>query len=99
MEREQGAAEAAVAPPKEKLHVSVYTTSGPYPKKGTEVVSATDLVAEILKKAKHALKIADTSDWVVLVGGREIDPAKTYHQNGLTGTVTLNWGPRVGGGG
>ena len=56
-----------------------------------------------LEKAGLTLNIKDTADWVAAVtrssGRTEINPAKTYSENGLSGTVEIEWGPRHGGGG
>ena len=32
-------------------------------------------------------------------GKRQIDPARSYLDNGLSGTVEIDWGPSEGGGG
>ena len=85
--------------PHEKVHVRVITTSGSYPKEGFELVPATEIVQEILKRAAHELKLTDTSGWVAMVDGREINPASTYVQNNLHGHVKIDFGPREGGGG
>lgn len=86
---------------KEEKHLKaqVYTTSGSYPQDGYASVKATDPVSELLKKAKEKLRLTDTEGWDASVGGNLIDPNKTYQQNGLTGTVTIQWGPHEGGGG
>ena|SRR5688572_15735119 len=81
------------------VDVSVYTTSGAYPKKGSKKVKAQGLISEELDRAKHHLKLTDTSGWVVLVDGKKIDASRSFTANGLTGTVVIHWGPREGGGG
>ena len=83
----------------EFVSVTVYTTSGAYPSKGHEQVKVTETVGEILSKAGSTLKLADTSNWVATVDGREIDPSKSYEANDLKGTLAIHWGPREGGGG
>lgn len=85
--------------PHEKVHVRVITTSGSYPKEGFEAVPATEVVQEILKRAAHKLKLTDTSGWIAMVEGREINSASTYAQNNLRGHVKIDFGPREGGGG
>lgn len=85
--------------PHKKVQVSVYTTSGSFPGQGHIAADESDRVSEVLEKAKKALHLTDTSNWVATVDGRDIDPAKTFGQNGLTGTVVIQWGPREGGGG
>lgn len=79
--------------------VAVYTTSGAYPREGHKREKATEIVAEFLQKAAHALHLTDTNGWVATVDGRDINPAQTFAENHLTGTVTIHWGPREGGGG
>jgi hypothetical protein len=81
------------------LHVTVVTTSGTYPKDGTDGVPANQPVRVELHKAQKELEIADTAGWIVTVGGTEIDPNKSYADNGLGGEIKLDWGPREGGGG
>jgi hypothetical protein len=85
--------------PKKTIQVSVYTTSGAYPRKGSESVKSDDLVEKILKQAQHALHLTDVTGWEATVDGKVIDPHKTYEQNHLSGTVVVHWGPREGGGG
>lgn len=81
------------------VQVAVATTSGFYPDDGADRVPIHQPVEVQLEKAKKALKIADTSGWIVTVNGVKIDPAKSYTDNGLTGDVELDWGPDHGGGG
>jgi hypothetical protein len=81
------------------IQASVYTTSGAFPRKGSESVKADDLVQKILEQAQHALHLTDVSGWEATVDGKIVDPNKTYEQNHLTGTVVIHWGPREGGGG
>jgi hypothetical protein len=81
------------------VQVSVYTTSGAYPRKGSESVKPDDLVEKILKEAQRALHLTDVTGWEATVDGHVIDPHKTYQQNHLAGTVVVHWGPREGGGG
>ena len=83
----------------EFVTVAVYTTSGAYPGEGYERVKITETVGEILSKAGSTLKLTDTSKWIATVDGREIDPSKSYDTNNLKGTITIQWGPREGGGG
>jgi hypothetical protein len=86
-------------PHPEFVLVAVYTTSGPYPKHGNKREKVTEIVAAVLKEAARALNLTDTSTWIATVDGRDIDPAKTFAANHLTGTVVVHWGPREGGGG
>lgn len=82
-----------------QVEVAVVTTSGRYPATGMDRVAANQLVDNELKKAVKALHIVDTANWIARVGGREIDPLKSYVDNGLSGTITIDYGPREGGGG
>jgi len=81
------------------VEVVVVTTSGRYPATGTNRVASHQPVQVELKKAADALHIVDTAGWIARVDGREIDPNKSYIDNHLTGTVTIDYGPREGGGG
>lgn len=81
------------------IEVSVYTTSGAYPRKGSDSVKPDELVEKILKKAQHELHLTDVTGWEATVDGKIIDPKTTYQQNHLAGTVVIHWGPREGGGG
>lgn len=79
--------------------VTVFTTAGVFPAEGAERVKPDTPVNDVLKRAAHKLDIKDTANWVVTVDGRDINPALSFAQNGLAGTVELDWGPREGGGG
>lgn len=82
-----------------KIMVAVYTTSGAFPDDGYDKINAKEIVAKFLEKAAKKLKLTSVEGWIATVDGREIDPHKSFHDNGLTGTVTIQWGPREGGGG
>jgi hypothetical protein len=86
-----------------EVEVSISTTAGFFPTEGFSHVPAKQAVQTELDKAKHALHIKDTTNWVASVAGasgkRAIDPAKTYAENGLSGKVEIDWGPSEGGGG
>jgi hypothetical protein len=81
------------------LQVVVLTTSGAFPKEGSDRVPSNQPIKVELQKAQKELEIADTTGWIVTVGGSEIDPSKSYLENGLKREVKLDWGPREGGGG
>ncbi len=83
----------------EFLLVSVFTTAGVFPAEGALRVTPETLVSAVLARAAKKLELTDTADWVVTVDGRDINPAATFAQNALSGTVELNWSPREGGGG
>lgn len=82
-----------------KILVTVYTTSGVYPKKGAKKARPAELVQKVLDKAKQALELTDVTNWIATVGDREIQPALTFQANNLAGEVEIHWGPREGGGG
>lgn len=79
--------------------VKAVTTSGTFPHNTYEHENPTDIVAKFLQKAKHALQLTDVSGWIATVDGLAITPEKTYAENGLSETITIQWGPREGGGG
>ncbi len=82
-----------------KVEVSVATTSGFYPDNGFNSVPVNQKVEVELKKAAKKLKLTDTSNWVASVSKNPIDPDKSYAENGLSGQIEIDWGPREGGGG
>lgn len=79
--------------------VTIFTTAGVFPAEGAVRARPEDLVSEILQRAAKKLHLKDTESWVVMVDGRDVNPALTFAQNGLSGTVELDWSPREGGGG
>ena len=97
--------DSTVAPehPDKVVEVSISTTAGFFPADGFNHVPSYQKVEVDLEKAGLTLNIKDTADWVAAVtrssGRTEINPAKTYSENGLSGTVEIEWGPRHGGGG
>ena len=92
------------APSKEQfVEVSIATTAGFYPAEGFERVPAHQKVSVLLEKAQKELTIKDVAGWIATVtdgsGKRQIDPARSYVDNGLSGNVEIDWGPSEGGGG
>ena len=85
--------------PHELVEVTVFTTSGTFPEEGALRVPPVTVVKQVLARAAAKLDLTDTTDWVVTVGGRDINPNNSFTQNGLSGRVELEWGPREGGGG
>ncbi len=81
------------------IAVVVITTSGTYPLNGTDEVPVNQPVRVVLEKAQRKLDITDTAGWIVAVGNTVIDASKSYADNGLKGSVKLDWGPKEGGGG
>jgi hypothetical protein len=85
---------------KAKLDYVVITPSGRYPAKGTEKINTDKPIADALKHAAQALKLTNTSDWLVFVApDRELNPTLSFEAQGLSGTVELEWHKREGGGG
>jgi len=81
------------------VDVQVVTTSGNYPADGTERLASNQPVQTILKKAAKELKIVDTTNWVATINGTQIDSTKSCADLGLSGTVSIDYGPAHGGGG
>jgi hypothetical protein len=81
------------------IEVAVVTTSGRWPSKGFEHLEAQEPVQVALTKAVHELHIVGAEGWLATANGRELDPRHSFAQQGLTGEVTLQYGPRAGGGG
>jgi hypothetical protein len=83
----------------DKVRVTVVTTAGTFPAEGAKRYPASTPIASVLTDAARKLHIADTETWIVTVAGRDVNPALTFTQAGLSGDVALEWGPREGGGG
>lgn len=85
------------------VSVSVSTTAGFFPAEGFNRVPAHQKVGVELGKAADALKIKDPSGWITTVitstGKKNIDPGRSYLENGLSGELEIDWGPSEGGGG
>jgi len=81
------------------LEARVVTTSGVYPETGFERVAEQEHVETLLKKADEKLHITNPAGWIAVVGGRKIDITKSFHQNGLSGRIEIDWGPDHGAGG
>ncbi len=85
--------------PETHVQVQVVTTSGKYPEQGFDDVPTNQKVRIQLEKAAKKLHIADTNGWVAMVGDHEVNLDQSYSDNGLTGKVVIDYGPREGGGG
>jgi hypothetical protein len=81
------------------VEVRVITTSGVYPEMGFDRVPEKEHVHKVLKKADEKLHIIDTKGWIAVVGGRKIAIDRSFHENGLSGRVEIDWGPDHGAGG
>ncbi len=81
------------------VDVSVVTTSGVYPNHGFEEIPIHQKVRVQLHKAAQHLGITDTTNWVAMVGNREINIEADYEENNLSGRVEVDYGPIEGGGG
>src|SRR4051794_9751592 len=77
----------------------VVTSAGTFPRTGENRVKATTLISFVLDDAASDLRLTDTSGWVARVGGRQINPERTFAEENLHGTVKISWGlPESGGG-
>lgn len=83
----------------DKVLIMVVTTAGIFPAEGSKRYPATTAISKVLADAARKLRITATPDWVVQVGGVDFDPGLTLEQAGLSGSVTIEWGAREGGGG
>lgn len=83
----------------ETVLVTVFTTGGTFPAEGAARIPATTLISEVLARAAHKLGLADTATWVPTVDGRSLVASASFADNGLTGTVEIEWNPPEGGGG
>jgi hypothetical protein len=85
--------------PESHVQVQVVTTSGKFPERGFDEVPINQKVRIQLETAAKKLHIADTNGWVAMVGDHEVNVDQSYRDNGLTGEVVIDYGPREGGGG
>lgn len=82
-----------------RVEVAVYTTAGRYPATGFDTEQAHQKIALVLNRAARALHISQTDQWVARANGSELDPRSSYADSGLSGQVTIDFGPRESGGG
>jgi hypothetical protein len=85
--------------PKNHVGVLVATTAGTWPTEGYETIPEHQKIDEALKKAARDLAITNTAGWIAIIGGRTIDPATSYVDNKLSGSITIDFGPPASGGG
>jgi hypothetical protein len=83
----------------DKVLVMVVTTAGVFPAEGNKRYPAGTLISSVLEDAARKLHITAAPDWIVTVDGRDVNPAMSFEQQGLSGTIKIEWGPREGGGG
>lgn len=81
------------------LQVAVVTTSGSWPKVDYETTPSHQKVKIVLKQAIDSIKIVSTDNWVAKVDGIEINPEISFEENNLHGKISIDYGPREGGGG
>jgi len=81
------------------LQVAVITTSGSWPTEGFETMPSHQKVKVVLKKAIDSIQIVATDNWLAKVEGREINQELNFEENNLSGTISIDYGPREGGGG
>ena len=81
------------------LLVAIVTTSGSFPAEGFEEVPVDQPLEVMLKKAAKALGITDTTGWLAKHGLTVLDQSKSYKDLGLTGEVSIDYGPPATGGG
>jgi hypothetical protein len=83
-----------------EVAVAVITPSGIYPDEEHLLRSPRDASIEsVLEKAKDALKLVHTEDWVAFVGDRSVDIKGTFKSNHLHCLVDIEWHKPEGGGG
>ena len=81
------------------IEVAVFTTSGHFPDEGFIRIPLNQPVKVMLDKAARALGLTETEGWVSRVDDLVINPGQNYQDNGLSGQITIDWGPSEGGGG
>jgi len=85
--------------PSQHIEVEVLTTSGSWPSSGYEDVPLHQKVRVALERAARVLGLTNWSGWIAVVAGRQIDPERSYLENGLSGRAVVDFGPVEGGGG
>lgn len=85
--------------PEAFVQVAVITTSGSVPKVGFEKVPNHQKIKVFLEQAAKELKLVSTEKWIAKVDNKELRIEDTYLENGLSGEVSIDYGPREGGGG
>ena len=81
------------------LLVAIITTSGSYPAVNFDEVPNHQPLDVMLKAAVRELGITDTAGWLAKNGLVQLDPAKSYLALGLSGEVSIDYGPPASGGG
>jgi hypothetical protein len=81
------------------VEVRVITTAGTFPAAGYDRVPADQHIQVMLKRAADELHLVDTSNWVARSNGVDVQPNRSYAENGLKGRVDLDYGPPERGGG
>ena len=81
--------------------VAVVTTAGSYPAEGFDEVPINQPVKVALQRAARELGIpvASTENWIATICGNNIETSQSYADLGLTGEVSISWGPPETGGG
>lgn len=86
-------------PQPQHIGVVVITTSGFWPSDGYDLVPSHQKVRIQLERAARELRLTDTSNWMAKAAGTELNVDASYIENGLSGQVGIDYGPREGGGG
>jgi hypothetical protein len=83
------------------IFVAVVTTAGSSPSEGFDEVPVNQKIKVALQHAARELGIPSESveNWVATVAGREINTSQSYADAGLSGEISISWGPRETGGG
>ena len=81
------------------VEARVITTAGSFPTEGYEKEPATEHVEKILKRAAQELHLVDTSNWVARCNGVDLQPHRSFAENGLKGRLDIDYGPPERGGG
>jgi len=81
------------------IQVAIITTSGSWPEKDYNTVPINQPIKVELERATRELHLADTTGWVAKIDTRQLEPDRSYQDNGLSDKVDINYGPIKGGGG
>lgn len=83
----------------DKVLVMVVTTAGIFPAEGSKQYPASTKISAVLADAAKKLKITAPPEWVVQIANADVDKELTFEQANISGSVTIEWGAREGGGG
>jgi hypothetical protein len=74
-------------------------SSGNFPAHGFESFHQQQKLGVALSQAAAKLKLQNTSTWAATLGGRTLNPDRTFAENNILDESEIFWGPVAPGGG